>query len=365
MNLRSLGKFALTELLKQALLCIGILLFFTFYFGITLSNLAPSFTFGLFLLPVTFITANVFSKKLIPEYLLAEKYALFALYTFYALVISIFFIVISCFYGLVFTDAITELDREFLATKNLYLIIIGVYMVVLVVSLFAIYREGYRINLKNQELQYALLNGELQLKKEELSYLKMQIHPHFLFNTLNTIYGSAIAKKQETPDLILKLSNLLDYILYQTKKTLVPLQDEIDHLKDYIALEELRHGEKLEVKSEFPDDANQVMTPPMLLLPFLENSFKHGKGHHKKAFIDLKIEIQADRLQFTLINSFERAEQEAKSESSGIGLNNIQKRLKLLYPDAHQLEINHKENTFEVMLSLETDKIKMHELPDR
>jgi len=365
MNIKKLGKVLLIEFIKQALLCVGILLFFTFYFGITLSNLAPSFTFGLFLLPVTFVTANIFSKKLIPEYLIKEKYGWFALYTVYALVISMFFIVISCFYALVFSQAIPDWDREFLATKNLYLIMIGVYMVILIVSLFAVYREGYQISLKNKELQYALLDGELQLKKEELSYLKMQIHPHFLFNTLNTIYGSAIAKKQNTPDLILKLSDLLDYILYQTKKSLVSLQDEINHLKDYIALEELRHGEKMEVTTSFPEGTKHVMIPPMLLLPFLENSFKHGKVSGKKSFIDLKIQTGVNRIDFSIKNSFEKKEKDSNSQSSGIGLSNIRKRLEMLYPEEHELEITENEGIFKVWLSLQTDKIKKHELPDR
>ncbi len=364
MNIKKLGKELLIESLKQGLLCAGILLFFTFYFGITLTNLAPAFTFGLFLLPVTFITANVFSKRLIPNYLITEKYFQFGLYSVYTIIISVFFIVISCFYGLIITDSLVNLEREFLATKNLYLIIIGVYMVVLVVSLFAVYRESFKINLKNQELQYALLDGQLQLKKEELSYLKMQIHPHFLFNTLNTIYGSAISQRKSTPDLILKLSNLLDYILYQTKKSLVPLNQEIDHLKDYIALEELRHGKNLEVKTSFPKRSDDILIPPMLLLPFLENSFKHGKGYDKAAFIDLAIETENDTISFSLKNSFEKAVEPKSEDSSGIGLANIKKRLNLIYPDAHELRIEPGKGIYEVKLKLETDKVNTNELPD-
>ncbi|MHA7128067.1 sensor histidine kinase [Algoriphagus namhaensis] len=364
-NYRKLALTLFKILLKQVLLCLGILAFFTFYFGITLSNLAPSFTFGLFLLPVTLATANVFAFYLIPNYLIKERYGWFALYTVYAIVISVFFIVLSSFYGLLFSTSISGLDPDVLLTKNLYLVIIGVYMVVLLVSLFSVFRESYRINLSNRELQYALVNGQLQLKQEELSYLKMQIHPHFLFNTLNTIYGSAIAKKEQTPDLILKLSNLLDYILYQTKKTVVPLQDEIDHLKDYIELEKLRHGEKLKISATFPESSAHIFIPPMLLLPFLENSFKHGKGNEKQAFIELRIELIDSKIQLSLKNSREKALQQTKNESSGIGLANIKKRLELLFPEGHTLEIRSEEDSFDVWLELDTTKIKTHELLDR
>lgn len=344
------------EFLSQVLLAVGILLFFTFYFGITLSSLGPSFTFGLFLLPVTLGTANTFGLYLIPSYLLTQRYWWFGLYTIYAIVISIFFIVLSSFYGLIWFNSVDSLDPDLLITKNLYLIIIGVYMVVLVVSLFAVYRGSYQVQLKNRALQYELLNGQLELKKEELSYLKMQIHPHFLFNTLNTIYGSAIAKSKETPELILKLSNLLDYILYQTPKHQVSLQDEIDHLQDYIELEKMRYGESLQVKTSFPSTAEGILIPPMILLPFLENSFKHG-SKKKNAFIDLEISLIDDKITFLLTNSCEQIELPLTNPSSGIGLPNIKKRLELLYPEAHELYINRGEKSFEVRLELLT-KIK-------
>ncbi|WP_040302627.1 sensor histidine kinase [Algoriphagus machipongonensis] len=342
------------KLAKELALCLGSLLFFTFYFGITISNLGPSMTFGLFLLPITIALIHVFSFFLIPEYLFKQRYLWFGIYTLYTIIISIFLITLSSFYGFIFINSLETFNSDFLLTKNLYLIIIGVYMLVLLTSLFSAYRESYKMHLRNQDLQFALLNGELQLKQEELSYLKMQIHPHFLFNTLNTIYGSAIAKKQETPELILKLSNLLDYILYQTKKSLVPLQDEIEHLQDYLALEKLRHGSSLKIHTSLPENRKDIKIAPMLFLPLLENSFKHGKTNLGNAFVDLRIEVKGDLISFSLKNS--KAEKAANSniQSSGIGLQNIKKRLILLYPNTHSFQIEDEEEFFLVKLEIQT-----------
>ncbi len=342
------------KLVKELSLCLGTLLFFTFYFGITISNLGPALTFGLFLLPVTIALIHVFSFHLIPEYLFKQKYLWFGIYTSYTIVISIFLITVSAFYGFLFINSLEAFNSDFLLTKNLYLIIIGVYMLVLLTSLFSAYRESYKMHLRNQDLQFALLNGELQLKQEELSYLKMQIHPHFLFNTLNTIYGSAIAKNSQTPELILKLSNLLDYILYQTQKSLVPLQDEIDHLQDYLALEKLRHGSSLKISTFLPEKEGNIKIAPMLFLPLLENSFKHGKTNKKNAYVDLRITVADQVVSFTLKNSKDEAGSKSSIQSSGIGLQNIKKRLQLLYPNAHSFEIEKEEDFFLVKLQIQT-----------
>ncbi|PZX51970.1 sensor histidine kinase [Algoriphagus chordae] len=346
------------KLLEQASICLAALLFFTFYFGITISDLVPAFTFGLFLLPVTMGMVNVFSFYLIPEFLFRQKHTWFALYTAYTLVISFFLIALSSFYGFIFINSLDSMDSSFLFSKNLYLIIVGVYIVVLLTSLFSAYRESYKIHLRNQELQFTLVNGELELKQEELSYLKMQIHPHFLFNTLNTIYGSAIAKSAETPELILKLSNLLDYILYQTQKSLVPLQDEIDHLKDYLDLEKLRHGDRLQVCADFPDETTNLKIAPMLFLPLLENSFKHGKSQEKHAFVELHISTEDDKVRFFLKNTFEESLSKETLSSTGIGLPNIKKRLGHLYPNSHKFSIQKLDGYFIVELELQSSQSK-------
>lgn len=359
MNYQELISVLGKKILFQGVLSIGIILFFTFYLGITISDLSPSFTFSLFLVPVTLAQVNVFSFYLIPRFLFQQKYFWFALYSAYTLIIATFFIVLSSFYGFLYVNSLFDLNNQYLLPKNLYLIIIGVFILVLLAAFFSVSRESYNTLLRNKELKYELIDRELILKREELSFLKMQIHPHFLFNTLNSIYGSAIAKSDQTPELILKLSNLLDYILYQTQKSSVPLQDEINHLKDYIGLEKLRHGSKLRVSANFPEETDQLMVAPMLFLPFLENTFKHGKSQLKEAFIDLMMSTSGREIDFTLKNSFEPSPIKNELLSSGIGLPNIKKRLDLLYPEAHELSISHKENEFVIHLKIQTEKIRI------
>jgi len=147
----------------------------------------------------------------------------------------------------------------------------------------------------------------------------MQVHPHFLFNSLNTIYGYALQNKSEAPDMILKLSNLLDYILYQVKKPKVSLQNEINHLKDYISLEKMRFHDRLII--------------------------------NVKIFINL----QDDELTFIVENS---ANENTKT-TKGIGLENIQKRLHLLYFDAHELIIKNENSLFKTTLKLKVNKLKL------
>ena len=126
------------------------------------------------------------------------------------------------------------------------------------------------------KLENKILETQLKLKEQQLNYLKMQIHPHFLFNTLNTMYGFALKKADDTPEMILKLSNLLDYLLYKVDKPFVLLADDIDHIKDYIELEKMRFNETLKIHFSTQNISENIKIAPMLLLPFIENSFKHG-----------------------------------------------------------------------------------------
>ena len=182
----------------------------------------------------------------------------------------------------------------------------------------------------------------------------MQIHPHFLFNSLNTIYGYTLKKGDEAPEMILKLSNLLDYILYQVDKPQVLLQEEINHLHDYISLEKMRFHDTLEVNFIDKTLNTNIQIAPMLLIPFVENSFKHGTIIDGKLSVNITIDIQGNNLFFSIKNSSKN-----DSEiSNGIGLENIQKRLEMLYPSAHSLNIQHKKSTFKIDLSIKINRLK-------
>jgi LytS/YehU family sensor histidine kinase len=243
-------------------------------------------------------------------------------------------------------------------SRSLLSMMLLVYLVVLLVSSFTLLKQNYASIAKNRLLENKILEAQLKLKEQELNYLKLQVHPHFLFNTLNTLYGHALKKSEETPDMILKLSNLLDYLLYQADKPLVSLNSEIEHIKDYLALEKMRYRSSLSVDLDLPDNMGDISVAPMLFIPLVENSFKHGKLIIGKLSISIKLKVDEDSIRFTIKNSVKSFED--KIMQKGIGLSNLKKRLKLLYPENHSLSIHKNSNSFEVHLSLVHSKVHHH-----
>ncbi|MEW7279022.1 histidine kinase [Aquimarina sp. 2201CG1-2-11] len=289
---------------------------------------------------------------LIPQYLLRQKYFYFVLYCIYAIIISALLIVLSFFYGLLFLTEVRIGDMAPMTRSPLFLFI-AVYFVVFVVCAFSLAQQNYKSNSNNQELQRKILETQLKLKEQELHYLKMQIHPHFLFNTLNTMYGFALKKSEETPEMILKLSNLLDYLLYQVDKPLVSLKEEIEHIKDYVTLEKMRFSDTLIVSMNFDAIDESIMIPPMLLIPFVENSFKHGQIRNKKLTISMDLYCSENSINFNIKNSIHSS---SDTNNDGIGLSNIKKRLSTLYANNHDLIISKNESWHTVQLQLNTSK---------
>lgn len=296
---------------------------------------------------------------LIPNYLLKKKYRLFVLYIVYLLIVLLFVIEGTVLIGFTFYF---NLDYQIMPnlTKSFPVMVVCVMLIVSLISGIKLIQHNYKSILKNEDLKNKILQTQLQLKKQELSMLKMQIHPHFLFNSLNTIYGFALKKRDEAPEMILKLSNLLDYILYQIEKPTVSLENEINHLEDYISLEKLRFHDTLQVNLMKEDKIGDVYIAPMLLIPFVENSFKHG------AIVDgcLSIHISIKRKNNTLIFDIENSLLDKTNNSIGIGLENIKKRLEMLYPNAYTLEINRTDKLFKVQLAININGLKTHKNVD-
>jgi LytS/YehU family sensor histidine kinase len=191
----------------------------------------------------------------------------------------------------------------------------------------------------------------------EIKLLKGQLHPHFLFNSLNNIYSLALSKSDLTADSILKLTELLDYLVYRASKDKVPLGKEVQLLENYLGLEQLRYGEKLQVQQQiFVQNEDQAIAP-LLLLPFAENCFKHG-GVGEDGLFRINLDLYSDlkKLQFRLHNS-KRKKPLPGSQSGGVGLENIQKRLTLLYPERHRLQIENKADSYEVHLEIVFDQV--------
>lgn len=196
-----------------------------------------------------------------------------------------------------------------------------------------------------------------QEKEAELKLLKAQLNPHFLFNTLNNLYGLSVVKSDKLPDLMLKLSDLLRYGLYDTKDKFVPLEKEITYLENYISLENIRLEDKTTIKFAKNGNSNSKMIAPMLLIVFVENAFKHlGNNKAGRSLVHVDLNIEDDALKLKCINSFDPLSKKVadmEKGRSGIGLQNAKKRLALIYPEKHELKILEQDDVFSVNLTLQ------------
>ncbi len=196
---------------------------------------------------------------------------------------------------------------------------------------------------------------KIVLEKEkthaELSFLKQQINPHFLFNSLNSIYSQAITQSEEVKDSILMLSSVLRYILYESQNELVALKDELRIMEDYILLHKLRLTDKVKLDLQVKGEVGNHKIEPLLLVPFIENAFKYGVDNVNESFINIYLEVQDQFLEFKVTNKIIGAVEEEKY--SGIGVKNIQRRLELLYPDKHEMHISTASDIFFLRMKLE------------
>ena len=208
----------------------------------------------------------------------------------------------------------------------------------------------------------------LQLQKEnteaQMQLLTAQIHPHFLFNTLNNIYSQAQTESPKSSKMIMGLSDMLRYILYEGQKPLVPLKQELLMVTEYVNLEKIRYGNKLDVHILIPDKHNDLYIAPLLLLPFVENCFKHGTSNMlQDPWINLTIELRDTTLVMKLMNGKASVNGNIQSKS-GIGINNVRQRLDLLYKNKYELQIREEEEVFVVDLKVELVRIKKEEVSD-
>lgn len=201
--------------------------------------------------------------------------------------------------------------------------------------------------------QQRLKEIEKQQVATELAFLKAQIHPHFFFNTLNNLYSLTLQRSELAPEVVLKLSGLMSYMLYESAAGEVPLEKELDNLENYIALERLRFGDRLALTFEKKGIGSRpVQLPPLILLTFVENSFKHGPARLPgKGHIHICIEVLPDQLLFHVDNPI-APEEDRSGEKNGIGFRNVTRRLNLLYGKRYRLDYSAVGETFHVTLKL-------------
>ncbi|HMG67597.1 MAG TPA: histidine kinase [Chitinophagaceae bacterium] len=218
--------------------------------------------------------------------------------------------------------------------------------------------SGFALTIKLLKLWYTKEQKNIQLQKENLvsktQLLQSQIHPHFLFNTLNNIYSSALVTAPKASQMIMRLSSLLRYILYECNKPQVLLKKELDMIKEYIALETMRYDEKLEINVELAEQVDGYSIAPLLLLPFVENCFKHGTSNIiEKPWINLHIQLKDGKLIVKLVNG---KALNSRYNRNGIGISNVKTRLELLYSEKHELTVIDEDEVFGISLMIALDK---------
>jgi sensor histidine kinase YesM len=217
------------------------------------------------------------------------------------------------------------------------------------VAMFAVFIRMFKY-WHSEQLQKLQIQQEKT--KAELQLLKAQLHPHFLFNTLNNLYALVLEKSDKAPDMLMRLSALLNYVLYECRASEVLLEKEICVCKDYVALEQERYGDRLEISMNFSGDIEGKMVAPMLFQPFIENAFKHGTSEQVgRVWMSIELSVKNEQLFFRVINSADWTL--AAPMTGGIGINNVRRRLELLYPGNYSLTHEAGQDVYIVSLTIE------------
>jgi two-component system, LytTR family, sensor histidine kinase AlgZ len=210
--------------------------------------------------------------------------------------------------------------------------------------------------------QRQLLLAEKEKATAELQLLKAQIHPHFLFNTLNNIYSFSMKASPKTTEMIARLSSLLSYVLYDCKNNEVLLTKEIEVMKNYIDLEKERYGNRLDISTNIEGDIEGKFIAPLLLLPFIENAFKHGTSEQlEKPWLSIDLSVKDSLLRFKIVNS---KNEFSEAKEKGIGIENVQKRLSYLYEGQYNLKLSDEGNFFVVSLTMELSAVTTFKRPE-
>jgi sensor histidine kinase YesM len=224
---------------------------------------------------------------------------------------------------------------------------ISAIFIVIFVGMLKFIEDWFELEARKKEVENEKLIAELR-------FLKAQINPHFLFNTLNNLYSLAFTNSPNTTEVIAKLSKMMRYMLYDSNHAKVPLDKEIEYIENYISLEKLRLTYNIPIDFEIKGSTNQVMIVPLVLITFLENAFKHGvNGNDPHSWVKVLLNIEGKTIIYTVENSTLMTMNGNNRESSGIGLQNLKRRLELSYPDGYKLTVENKESKHSIQLKID------------
>lgn len=311
---------------------------------------SKAFTIQLMFLPVKVVLTYYSLYVLLPKYLLKGRWLPFGfLLIASALLGGVLHRLIAYYieYPLYFPEYI---DGQVLVLFKIFKGVVSNYPVVLLALAIKLLKYWYVSQQDKQILAHEKLDAELK-------FLKTQIHPHFLFNTLNNLYALTLKKSDYAPEVVLKLSELINYMLYECNAPKVLLDNELNFIKNYIEIERIRHSDDFAIKAMTNGETANIYIAPMLLIPFLENSFKYGVNETiENSWIDFDLTIEGDTLLMRLENSKASVQEVSGIEHQGIGLKNVKRRLDLLYKDDYELNVQDYNDTFVVVLKIVVKK---------
>ncbi|MFD2245890.1 sensor histidine kinase [Pontibacter ruber] len=286
---------------------------------------------------------------LMPQYLLQKRYMEFAVY------LSLMMLAIGTLMQFVLLPVLihplicpTTCTEDNLTLYRFVKNIVNLGYLVSISAVVYLLKNWYR----HQQAAQNLAQDKLEA---ELKFLKGQIHPHFLFNTLNSLYSLSLKKSDKAPEVVLKLSGLMDYMLYDAAAAKVPLEKELSYIQNYIALERIRYGNRVDISYTESGSMAGRQIAPMMLLPFVENAFKHGVSTEtENAWIRIDVKVQQDMLVVLVENCkcHDKASSSNRDMASGIGLKNVRRRLELLYEGRYTLEVEDEPDSYGVRLEL-------------
>ncbi len=302
---------------------------------------------SILLLLISFASARIINKVLIPKFFFKGKRGLFLYSIFFLIIISSWLISIALFLITFYSNI--AFDNTILPSReDVIILMTGTYIIALLPSVFYFTKESYQSKEEKLLIEKEKNKLELKFKEVQLQLLKEQIHPHFIFNMMNNLYALVNESAALSREVIVRLSDLLEYMLYECNTEKVELSKEINFINNYIELEKIRHDDSFNVTTDFPKNVSGIKIATLVLFPFVENAFKHGLRQTNNDFISMKLEVATHRIQFCINNYMH--DTATKKKSKGLGLKNVQERLGLLYQNRYNLQISTESNIFGINL---------------
>tara|TARA_R110001583_G_scaffold79199_5_gene214091 strand:+ start:1290 stop:2249 length:960 start_codon:yes stop_codon:yes gene_type:complete len=295
--------------------------------------------------PIHIIVVYINVYFLIPKFILRKKYRAYIGYLITMLAL-VYLVRTGLNYLLVTKEIWPEAHDagKFLELNHVIAVVLGELYVIGFVSAIKLVLDWAIEKRRNEEL------ANLQMSTE-LKYLRTQIQPHFFFNTLNNLYALTLQKSDNAPRLVLKLSDMMQYILYEVNSSKASLLQEINHINNFIDIERMRFNDRIEFNMDITGEIDDIKVPPLLFLTFIENSFKHGLKENDTVKINMSFKIvKNEYLEFALSNNFNSNTQ--KEENNGIGIANAQRRLNLLFSNNFTLESKINKGLYNIFLKI-------------